>query len=868
MASLEEKKSLTKNSLRLTQNVRPLHYALEVEVDPTCSSQYRGSVRIELALDTPQRAIELHARDLHVTEPKLQIGEKTLVGKITPQPRRETIRIAFSSVIAKGTAMLELHFTGKLRSDLRGLYAAASGQRKYAVTQLEATDARCFFPCFDEPDKKACLTLSVVTATKNSVIANAPIENTTPLSDGKKCVYFKTTPKISSYLYALAVGEFESSKPVKAGKTEIRIWYVPGKGALTKFGLEAARETLLRLEKYFDLAYPYTKLDLVAVPDFEFGAMENVGAVFFRETLLLCDPNTSTLSEKKRLAEVICHELAHMWYGNLVTMKWWDDLWLNEAFATWMAFYVVADWKPEWKMWNDFQHYRTAALDLDALSNTHAIYTKVSRPEEATQNFDLITYEKGASVLRMLEHYLGGEKFRRGIRAYICKHREGNTVAADLWAALSAASGEPVEKIAQAWITQEGFPLLRIRPLEKNGKSSLELRQERFCADTIRSTKIQKMRWPIPWVGKIYTNSRQSRDTKFLLTQARGTHENIGKASLLYGNSEEAGFFRPLHALENHRALIENFAALSTIERMGLLSHTWAQVRAGYVPLAAFLDLLPATRTEKDPDVLKTLRAPLMFLDEQVAAASGADIRHRFRNRLIEIFGEQLLELGWVSDTKESLDTKVRRSTIVAILGETLRWEACTRVAREQCEKYLDDHAVLEANLVDAVVHIAASTADAVLYAKLYENMQSARTPQERKRFLLALAAPQDAKLIAQTLRMALTDAVPTQDVAMLLVRLFQNEFAREATWKFIQARWPRVSKRLTPMMVARLIEATPALQTAAHQKEVTTFFKTHPAPTGERALRQALERFRLNTALRRRAVPQLRDWLVNRNGE
>lgn len=862
MAS-RKKKSPTKNSLRLTQDVRPLHYSLEIEVDPARSSQYRGSVRIELALDSPQRALELHVRDLHVTEPKLQIAEKEFAGKITPQPKRETIRITFKSVIPNGLAVLKLHFTGKLRSDLRGLYSAASGERKYAVTQLEAIDARCFFPCFDEPDKKACLTLSVITAAKNSVIANSPVATTTLLSDGRKHVYFETTPKISSYLYALTVGEFESSKAVKAGKTEIRIWHVPGKGALTEFGLEAARETLLRLEKYFDLAYPYAKLDLVAVPDFEFGAMENVGAVFFRETLLLCDPDTATLSEKKRLAEVICHELAHMWYGNLVTMQWWDDLWLNEAFATWMAFLIVADWKPEWKMWNDFQHYRAAALDLDALHNTHAIYTEVSRPEEATQNFDLITYEKGASVLRMLEHYLGAEKFRDGVRSYIRKHREGNTVAADLWEALSAVSGEPVEKIARAWITQEGFPLLRILPLEKNDEHFFELRQERFYADSAQSEKAQSVRWPIPWVGKIYTDSRHSRSVKHLLTQARGVHENIDKAGFLYGNSEEAGFLRPLHSPENHRALIENFDALSTLERMGLLSHTWAQVRAGYVPLAAFLDLLPATGTEKDPDVLKTLRAPLAFLDEQIAAAAGTDVRHRFRNRLIEIFGEQLLELGWEAHAEESLDTKVRRSTIVAILGETLRWEACTHVAQEQCKMYLANHATLEANLVDAVVNIAASTADSSLYAKLYESMQAAKTPQERKRFLLALAAPQDAKLTAQTLRMALTDVVPTQDVAMLLVRLLQNEFAREATWAFIQARWARVAKRLTPMMIARLIEATPALQTAAHQREVTAFFKAHPAPTGARALRQALERFRLNKALRRRAVPQLRDWLA-----
>lgn len=862
-----KKTSPTKNPLRLTEQVRPVHYALEIEVDPAQSEAYRGQLRIELESTAPQRALELHARDLHVTQPKLFVGEKVLSGKITPQPKRETIRATFPSVIPKGRAVLELQFSGKLRHDLRGLYAAVSGSHKYAVTQLEATDARCFFPCFDEPDKKACLSLSVVTAVKNTVIANAPLESTTLLPGGKKRVVLRQTPKISSYLYALAVGEFESSKPVQAGSTEIRIWHVPGKGALTDFGLEAARETLLRLEKYFDLAYPYEKLDLVAVPDFEFGAMENVGAVFFRETLLLCDPERATLSEKKRLAEVICHELAHMWYGNLVTMKWWDDLWLNEAFATWMAFLIVDDWKPEWKMWHDFQHYRCAALDLDALNNTHSIYTEVRRPEEATQNFDLITYEKGASVLRMLEHYLGPEKFRAGVRAYIRKHRESNTVAADLWAALSEASQEPVEKIARAWITQEGFPLLRIQRSAKGGGENFELRQERFCADATRGEKSKarhkKVLWPVPWVGKVYAAAGPSRSVRTLLAQTRGVAESHAKTEFFYGNSEEAGFFRPLHAPEAHQALIENFARLSTLERMGLLSHSWAQVRAGYAPLAAFLDLVPAAQHETDPDVLKVLRAPLAFLDEQIAAAAGPAIRHRFQNWIIESFGTQLLELAWESSREEDIDTKVRRSTIISLLGETARWEACTLVAREHCQKYLADHTTLEANLVDPVVNIAARHADAALYARLRESMDTAKTPQERKRFLLALAAPESPKLVAKTLQLALTPTVPTQDVALLFSRLLQNEAACEATWQFIQTRWSRLAKRLTPMMIARLIEATPALQTSKSQREVAAFFKAHPAPTGARALRQTSELFRLNAALRRRAVPQLRTWLA-----
>lgn len=379
------------------------------------------------------------------------------------------MEVVLSERVPAGEAILHLDFRGRLRGDLRGLYAARAGERRYAFTQLEAADARRFFPCFDEPDKKACFRISVTTAKSHTVLSNNPVEKVEPHPGGRKTVHFERTPRLSTYLLALAVGELEASPAAHCGETEIRVWHVPGKEKLTAFALETARETLTRLERYFDQPYPYEKLDLVAAPDFEAGAMENAGAVFFRETLLLVDPETATLQEKKRVAEVVCHELAHMWYGDLVTMAWWDDLWLNEAFATWMAFHVVSAWKPEWKMWNDFQHHRSAALGLDALEHTHPIYAPVKTPQEATENFDLITYEKGASVVRMIERYLGAETFRSGVRRYIREHAESNTVAADLWDALSEASGQDVGRIVRPWIEQAGFPCCacgawRVRP--------------------------------------------------------------------------------------------------------------------------------------------------------------------------------------------------------------------------------------------------------------------------------------------------------------------------------------------------------------------------------------------------------------------
>lgn len=438
-------KPMTDAAFRLPREVKPTHYHVHILPD-LVRSNFRGEVVIELELKHQRPSIELHAADITIDHAEIAPrGEKArkalakpilpgakpvgppinqMAVAIVPHGARETVEVKFLRPVGPGKVALSLAYHGNLQERLRGLYLARVGDEKYAFTQLEAADARRFFPCFDEPDLKARFTFSVTARAGLQVISNNPLERSTNNTNGTTTFHFRTTPPLSTYLCALAVGELEASPVKMAGKTPVRVWHVPGKRQLAGFALEAAVESLARLEKYFGLPYPYDKLDLVAVPDFEAGAMENAGAVFFRETLLLVDNATISLNEKKRVAEVIAHELAHMWFGNLVTMKWWDDLWLNEAFATWMAFKVVDEWKPEWRMWNNFEPHRAAALALDALSNTHPVYAEVENAAQATENFDAITYEKGASVVRMVEHYLGPQKFRAGVQSYIRQHRE------------------------------------------------------------------------------------------------------------------------------------------------------------------------------------------------------------------------------------------------------------------------------------------------------------------------------------------------------------------------------------------------------------------------------------------------------------
>jgi len=849
---------------RLPRTPEPETYALQVTVDPR-RDRFQGEVEIELRVTPGTRSVELHAVDLEVQSAELEDADGPVaISAIVPHAERETLRFQLGRALRGSQARLRIAYDGPLRSDLRGLYLARAGRRRYAATQLEAADARRFFPCFDEPDKKARFKIRVTTPKGNRVVSNAPIQRTR--THGRlKTVQFAQTPKLSTYLIALVVGELEASRARHCGDTPIRVWSVPGKRHLSSFALEAAVASLERLETYFGLPYPYAKLDLIAVPDFEFGAMENAGAVTFRESLLLVDPKTVTLAEHKRVAEVIAHELAHMWYGDLVTMAWWDDLWLNEAFATWMAFRVIDDWKPEWQMWLDFEHHRASAYALDGLANTHPIYAPVETPDEASENFDAITYEKGASVVRMLERWLGAGAFRRGVRRYIRRHRESNARAADLWRALEQASGQPVASVARAWIEQPGFPLLSVSRKDHAGRARLQIRQERFCANPRVPPASRQTRWPIPMLVRVRPERGRDRIVRGLL---RGAVDQLelgptSKVRWVYANAEEAAFFRPLHDADLLRALASELGRLAPVERMGLLGHQWAGVRAQRAPLQDYLSLVNALRDEPEPEVLTAIVGPLSWLEQQAVPELEASLPGAFGGWLAENFGPAFFELGWTARRGESDATRLRRSALLRIVGGIAEDSAVCAEAGLLASAYLKNRAALEPNLAGPVVEIAARHGTKTRYETYLRTLRRARTPQERARFQLALAAFRDPALIARTLELLLSDVIPTQDVVPLAVRLLANPSAREDTWRFIRARWQELSPRISPGLAPRLVSALPALQSRQHRREVESFFRSHPLPTATRALQQTLERFDLDAELRRRSAPALRRWLM-----
>ena len=840
---------------RLPADVRPSDYHLHLEPDLD-GATFRGEVRIDVRLERPRAEIVLHAADMRIEHATAEVNGDAVPLRARLDRRDETVTLRAGRPLPAGTAALRLRFAGALNRHLRGLYAARSGGAPYAFTQCEAADARRILPCFDEPAFKARFHVTVTARAGDTVIANAPVAREQALPDGRRAIHFAPTPALSTYLLALAVGPLESSEPRHVGTTPIRLWHVPGKAHLGDFGLEAAAEALARLEAYFDIPYPYAKLDLVAVPDFEAGAMENAGAVFFRETLLLLDPATVSLPERKRAAEVIAHELAHMWYGDLVTMAWWDDLWLNEAFATWMAYRVVNDWKPEWRMWQGFEHDRAGALGLDALASTHPIYAPVRSVAEATENFDLITYEKGAAVVRMVEHYLGADTFRDGVRRYMQRHRESNAVAADLWRALGEASGADVARLAQSWIGQAGFPLVT---LARNGRA-LRVRQERFFADPRVPAAKRRQRWPVPLVVRLAGGERV---TRALVQKASDTVALPAPApAWCFGNADAGGFYRVRHDPATEAALRGALDELGAVERLALVGDQWALVRAARGTVETFLDLADALAAEPDHDVIDGVAAALGTLDDQVVEP-GSEAQSALRSWIARRFGPALSALSWASAPAEPDEVRLRRAALLRLVGGVAEAPDVLAESRRRLDGYLADRGSLEPNLADSVVALAARVGDSALYERYRTVAADARTPQEQRRFLLNLSSFRGRESIDRTLAALLTSEIPTQDVAFLLMRMFGNPNGRDGAWRFLRRRWTAIRKRIPPLMLARLVEATPALRTPRHASEVRAFFRDHPLPEASRALRQALERFRLNAELRRRTAPGVARWLA-----
>jgi puromycin-sensitive aminopeptidase len=835
---------------RLPDNVRPRHYRLELEPD-TEAGTFRGRVTITATATAPTDEIACNAEDLEIDLVRSLDGRE-LEHRLDPEQQRVYVTGPFEA----GPVELTFEFRGRFNDQLVGFYLSRftdddGAAHVLATTQFEATHARKCFPCFDEPAMKAVFEVSLVIDAAHQAVSNSAEVSRTPTGDGRHRVTFAPTMVMSTYLVAFVVGPLEITDPVDVDGVPLRVVHVPGKGRLTGFALDAGAFALRYFADYFDMPYPGDKLDLVAIPDFAFGAMENLGCVTFRELLLLVDPDQAVHAELQRVTDVITHELAHMWFGDLVTMVWWNGLWLNEAFATFMELKCTDAWKPEWQRWVDFSVARTAAFDVDSLAATRPIEYEVRSPTDAEGMFDTLTYEKGAAVVRMLEQYLGEDRFRDGIRAYMRANAYGNAETTDLWDAIEAAVGEPVRRIMDSWIFQGGYPVLNTS-LEG---STVALHQQRFTFTGGDETDDQV--WAVPVRLRTLPERGEPSTLRVLLDDDRTTLELPVTVPAVVVNAEAAGFFRVRYPQNILDELIAEPGRLAPVERYALVDDAWAAVLADQATATSFLVLLEAFAGETHRAVWVRLLSGFSSLRRLVTA----DARDRLAEIVVDTVAGPLETLGRVARTGDDDLTRALRGDLFRAAG-TLGQDPVTVDDARRIAAGQTDDVTVDAAVAAAAVDIVAAHGDEADFDHFVQASREAPTPQEEVRYLYALADFRDPALTERIHDLVRSGAVRSQNIPFLLRRSLINPETGRLTWRFIVEHWDFLNDALATSSVVRMLDGIPALDRPEDVEATGSFFADHPVPQGARTLAQLLERQRVQVELRHREADRLRAFL------
>lgn len=857
-------------SVRLPKNVRPLKYRITLTSNFS-DFTFKGSEEIDIFISEPTSEITLHAADLKIQSAYLKY--KNILQIVEPKEthlneKEETLIISFAEILSVGHATLAIAFSGELNNKMHGFYRGkytVNGEDKYmAATQFEATDARRAFPCWDEPDLKATFRLQLIMPSNLSAISNMPIWETKealPKSDKLTAVTFAKTPLMSTYLLAFIIGEFESLETTTQEGTLVRVFTTPGKKEQGKFALDVAKRTLEFYNDYFGIPYPLPKIDLIAIPDFASGAMENWGAITYRETALLIDEKNSSAATRQRVAMVIAHELAHQWFGNLVTMKWWTHLWLNEGFATWISYLAVDHLFPEWDIWTQFVTNEFGrAFALDSLENSHPIEVEVKHPSEIREIFDAVSYSKGASIIRMLESYLGKEKFCDGLRRYLNCHLYSNASTEDLWTALEEVSGEPIKTIMDGWTKQIGYPVLNAT----GAKNLLYVRQSRFFTSGENTKDLSC--WQIP----IRVKSQNSTEITAMRMEHRSAmvplpHHRNGWLNL---NAGETGFYRvkyPTSFLFELKSAV-TLKGLTPVERIGLENDCFAISRAGLMPATEFLNLATAYKDEDNYAVCADLAANINELGNLLALEQ---CYWKFLPYARDIFLGLGERLGWDAKPEEDHLTAMLRSLAIGQLGRYINLETIFE-ARRRFGRFVADRTTLDPNLRLPCYTIVIKYGDALDYERVLKLYREMPLQEEKIRCLQSLGASLKSDLLKQTLEFSISPEVRSQDTLYGVLSVARNHKGRELAWKFLQDNWDIFHNRYQSgginLLTYIIGGTTENFTTLAKAEEVEEFFKSHPAPGAERKIKQSLERIRSNAAWLERDGEPIAKWLENYN--
>ncbi|MDA1278809.1 MAG: M1 family metallopeptidase [Chloroflexi bacterium] len=841
----------TSNPHRLPSFTVPSHYRISLEPDLDAAT-FSGNIEIEVEVGQATNQIQLNSADLQISSAWVvdSVGARVEAESINHDEAMERVTLGFGAGLLPGPFTIGAEFTGILNDQLHGFYRSTFKDvdgvtHTIATTQFESTHARRAFPCFDEPAFKASYGVTLTVPADQFVVSNGPIISENDLGDGRKKVVFEDTMVMSTYLVAFIVGPFEATDPVDVDGVPLRIVHPIGKGHLTDYALESGEFALKFFTEYYGIPYPGQKLDMVAVPDFAFGAMENLGCITYREVLLLVDKSRSTEPELLRVADVIAHEIAHMWFGDLVTMEWWNGIWLNEAFATFMATMSSDNFNPDWGRWNQFSLERSMAFDVDSLANTRPIEIEVNSPVDAEGMFDLLTYEKGGSVLRMLEQYLGEAEFRDGISYYLNKHKYGNTETNDLWDAIEHVTQQPARRIMDSWIFQRGYPLVSAS-ISSDG-STVALSQDRFLytESHVADTTI----WSVPIVLKVGSRSGVS-EVRYLLEEKSSDIKLDSPADWIAVNAGGSGFFRTRYSAEMLDALSGSmFENLTPIERYGLVDDTWSSVMAGRTSSTDFLAFARSFRDETDLDVWAVLGTCLANLERLVEGSA----REQYRAVVRDLVQPAMDRLGWEPKGDKSSRDLELRGLLIRILANSGDDDLTKRNSRDLHDSYLRDAGSVEPNVAASVAGVVASRGGASEYEAFSAKHKNPATPQEERRYQSYLAVFPDEAEMQRTLEMTLNGSIRTQDAPYLLAVCLRNREQGHIAWKFVKDNWDKINKVFPSNSIVRMVSGITSLSKPDQADDVLAFFEDHDVPQGQLTLQQTLEKLRVNVAYRQR---------------
>jgi len=813
--------------------VFPVNYDLEFEPDFK-KFRFRGKERIEIKVSRPTNKIVLNAAELEIKECKVLWNEKTITATIKLDLKTEELTISLPQKIS-GNAHLLIDFVGSLNDKLVGFYRSKyeyKGKNRYlATTQFEAADARRAFPCWDEPEAKASFDVLLVVDSNLTAISNMPVIAKKKI-DKKTQYRFARTPVMSTYLLYLGVGDFEILQS-KQGKTMVRVVTTRGKKEQGRLSLEFTKQFLSYFQNYFKIAYPLSKLDMIAIPDFASGAMENWGAITFRETVLLYDPKTSSTETKQHIAEVIAHELAHQWFGNLVTMKWWNDLWLNESFATFMATKAVDRLYPEWDFWDQFLiSEMTGGLSLDSLKSSHPIDVKVKSPADVRQIFDEISYNKGGCVLMMLENFIGEENFRKALHNYLKKYEYSNATTEDLWNSIGTVSRQPVRQMMNTWVRQVGHPIVEATVTD----SKIKLVQKRFLLEGNGKSR------PGNWIIPLSVRAGNRIVTKLMKGSATipKTHDWFKV------NEGQRGFYRVKYDQSNLDALgiLVEEKSISNVDRWSVHHDLYALCLSNQTSFRQYLDFVRHYEEEDDYVVLSDIVSSLNFF-------YGLTSEENFWNEIKEYnqyFFRKIFErLGWDPAKGEKSTYAFLRNTVIGSLGR-LDDEEILGEASARFSSFIKSGA-LNPDLRSAVYSIMAWNGDSKTYSQLLGMYRKAQTQEEKVRFLGSLSNFQDKKLLLKTLDFSRSREVRTQNLFVPISKMVANPHGKDLIWPWIKKNWSGIVSRFgvgNPLL-NKIIGSISVASDMQKELEIRRFFARYHVPGTEMKLAQTLERIRIN---------------------